>query len=126
MTKTRTVRVCPMMMISDLTQMETCGDDNVHNGIEHEIGNTEENHTETIDPLTVGETIGVQWPDNIMAVQCPTGGHDNILRFEKSESRGDKRGLMTETEKKSADYINLRVVGGSTSVGCFSESSITL
>ena len=106
-----------MMMISDLTQMETCGDDNVHNGIEDEIGNAEVNHTETIALLMVGETIGVEWPDYIMAVQCPTGGRDNILRFEKSERWGDKRGEVTKTEEKSANYINLRVVGGSTSVG---------
>ena len=36
---------------------------------------------------------------------------------EKSVSRGDKRGKMTETEEKYASNINLWVVGGSSSVG---------
>ena len=36
---------------------------------------------------------------------------------EKSESRGDKRGKMNKTEEKSANNINLWLVGGSYSVG---------
>ena len=36
---------------------------------------------------------------------------------ERSASRGDKMGKMTKTEEKSANNINLWVVGGSSSVG---------
>ena len=71
-----------------------------------------------------------------MALQCPTGGRFDILRFaksvvrtiiqefqnlwevdEKPESRGDKRGKMTKTKEKSASNTNLLVVGGSSLVG---------
>ena len=68
-TKTMTVVVCPMMMISELIQMETCGDENVPNSIEDEIGNAEENHTKTIALLMMGETIRGEWTDYILTVQ---------------------------------------------------------
>ena len=45
----------------------------MHNGIEDEIGDAEENHTKTIALLTVGESIGGEWKDFIMVVQCPYG-----------------------------------------------------
>ena len=53
LTKTRSLMVCPMMMISEIIQMETCGDDNMPDGIEDEIGNAEKNHTKTIALHTV-------------------------------------------------------------------------
>ena len=98
--------------------------------------NTKENSTKTITLLTVEEIIGGEKEEYMMALMCPTGGRYNILRFamsvegtliqgvqnlwevdEKSESRGDKRGKMNKTEEKSANNINLWLVGGSYSVG---------
>ena len=64
------------MMISGIIQMETCSDDIEPNDIEDEAR------------------------DHILTLQCPTGGRDNILRFEKSVvgkiTNADQRNGMTK------------------------------
>ena len=68
----------PMIMISGPILIDTSGDGNKLNDIEYEFVYTEKD--------TMGD-VGVVYMEQEL---CPTGGLDNILRFEKTvDSGGD-------------------------------------
>ena len=86
--KTGSEMMCSMIMKPVTVLVETCGDDKNTNDIEKEFVSTEE---DTMD------AVGLVYMKTEL---CPTGGRDNILRFEKSvvgkTTNADQRTSMTK------------------------------
>ena len=91
----------PMIMISGPILIDTSGDGNKLNDIEYEFVYTEKD--------TMGD-VGVVYMEQEL---CPTGGLDNILRFEKTVDSGGDVHVQVRVNEGSGDVQDLVAEEGS-------------